>query len=1185
MRRGKVLTILWGLSGGGLRDALIDELACRASRGGRHFLLAPEQDSHEQERALCRRAGPGLSPRVEALTFGRLAARVLSETGGMAAPLLDEGGRLLMLRRALLLVADKLRLWREASARPDFWSLLLPVVDECKMYRVSPETLALSERSATGRAEDAFHDLNLILTAYDSLVGQLYLDPRDQLTRAAGALAGSSGARANSSGALAGSSGTLANSSCVGQGVTWAVCGFSRFTAQEKEVLSALLSGCDEVTVALIGSPGGGSPDGPEDSLFSVPRRTAGSLARLASRVGATAVSRVLPDTGGKNPALAHLSKHFLRMDAPAFRGEAERVETFCLPDAAAECAFAAARVRALTRDFGYRYRDISVTARDFGAYAPLFEREAARLDIPLFWDRKDDILQKPLFVFVTAAIDAATRGLPHDALFSMLKTGLFGLPPEACDRLENYAGAHNLKGSAWRAAEDWTLPPRGFGRPPSPEDEEDLRRLNDWRRQVVRPLHCLRRRAAGDKTVRGNALAVYRFLEEIQVPERLEARCRELAGLGELQYADQTRQMWDILCRALGQCVDLLDDAPATLSEFGDMLALLLSRVDVGSIPVALDRLSCGDADRVGHRSPRCVILLGATFMALPQPPPHAGLLNREERTLLRKCGAELAPDEDDHIANEWDIIYTAFTLPSERLIVTWPATDTPSFAVTEMQKLLRLPTASPGAWDAMGTQAAGPCLEWLAENPKGMLADAMRLAVADFPEISDRLSGLTSQAQDQVQPQSQPPSPSQGQAQTPTSSQPPAQPQSRPPAPSRPPSPWSRGQLPARAVDALFGETRALSPSRVETFMQCPYAYLLRYGFGVAPRPQAAFSAPDQGRFTHFVLENTLREVGRLGGVGAVPDDMARAIGRKAARTYIEETLQGHRWQTARTRYLYNRLEQAMDAVVTSVMAELRGGDFIPLDLELPLSAGIADRVDGWLDGGTLYLRVVDYKTGARPFRLDNAYHGLGLQMLLYLFALEREGPERYAKRGAKEVAPAGVLYLPAREAYLPIGPDASEEELRRAREKEWRRSGLVLDAPAVIEAMERDIAGTAAFLPVEYKKNASELTARSSVAGLADFARLRRHVDRLLRDMASSLQVGRLPVRPAGRGAWSSCQYCEFLPACQYDELTGDRPRLLRAMSKKEVWRRLEEAEEAEETGQAEQAAEVETEEGIL
>jgi len=55
----------------------------------------------------------------------------------------------------------------------------------------------------------------------------------------------------------------------------------------------------------------------------------------------------------------------------------------------------------------------------------------------------------------------------------------------------------------------------------------------------------------------------------------------------------------------------------------------------------------------------------------------------------------------------------------------------------------------------------------------------------------------------------------------------------------------------------------------------------------------------------------------------------------------------------------------------------------------------SGFVDRVDEWLHNGKRYLRVVDYKSGKKSFDLSDVRHGLNIQMLLYLFALEREGP----------------------------------------------------------------------------------------------------------------------------------------------------------------------------------------------
>ncbi|MFQ7856170.1 MAG: hypothetical protein ACLRIS_14570 [Flavonifractor plautii] len=61
----------------------------------------------------------------------------------------------------------------------------------------------------------------------------------------------------------------------------------------------------------------------------------------------------------------------------------------------------------------------------------------------------------------------------------------------------------------------------------PSPRDRALLARLNTLRRQVAQPLEGLRKNP--DKTGRGQAIALYTFLEAAGVPERLAQRTEEL--------------------------------------------------------------------------------------------------------------------------------------------------------------------------------------------------------------------------------------------------------------------------------------------------------------------------------------------------------------------------------------------------------------------------------------------------------------------------------------------------------------------------------------------------------------------------------------------------------------------------------------------------------------------------------
>ena len=101
-----------------------------------------------------------------------------------------------------------------------------------------------------------------------------------------------------------------------------------------------------------------------------------------------------------------------------------------------------------------------------------------------------------------------------------------------------------------------------------------------------------------------------------------------------------------------------------------------------------------------------------------------------------------------------------------------------------------------------------------------------------------------------------------------------------------------------------------------------------------------------------------------------------------------------------------------------------------------------------------GITYVRVVDYKTGKKAFDYTDVLNGIGLQMLIYLFALEEHGEEAFGT----PLRPAGVLYFPARRIILPAAGRLEPEEAERKRRGELSRQGVISEDTAVLKAMER-------------------------------------------------------------------------------------------------------------------------------
>ncbi len=305
--------------------------------------------------------------------------------------------------------------------------------------------------------------------------------------------------------------------------------------------------------------------------------------------------------------------------------------------------------------------------------------------------------------------------------------------------------------------------------------------------------------------------------------------------------------------------------------------------------------------------------------------------------------------------------------------------------------------------------------------------------------------------------------------------------------------------------------------------------------------------------------------------GGFGILTDDKLDSLTEEAIAQYIHETLFDFAERSPRFVYLFNRLTKSVRRIVEDMADELRHSKFLPLSFELDFSelgetaalplpgggslkvTGIADRVDGWVKDGRLYLRVVDYKTGRKSFSLSDIWHGMGLQMLLYLFTLQKNGESLYGR----ETAPAGVLYLPARDPILSVGSDLSDDEIADERAAGLRRSGLLLDDPDLIRAMEPENAPRR--LPVRWKDGAPSGEALASAEKLG---RLSRHIDETLTVLADELFKGSIAANPYFKGSQdNACRTCDFAAACRFSEGDGgDRRRYLKKLGAEEVWNLL-------------------------
>ena len=197
------------------------------------------------------------------------------------------------------------------------------------------------------------------------------------------------------------------------------------------------------------------------------------------------------------------------------------------------------------------------------------------------------------------------------------------------------------------------------------------------------------------------------------------------------------------------------------------------------------------------------------------------------------------------------------------------------------------------------------------------------------------------------------------------------------------------------------------------------------------------------------------------------------------------------------------------------------------------------------------------MDYKSGKKAFDLAAVRMGLDIQMLLYLFALKKEGKQRFGM----DIEPAGVLYLPARDEILSAERNITPEQLQSQREKELRRTGLLLSEPEVLQAMEHEALQSPRFLPVRVNR---EGDVSGALASADQLGRLGQYVERLLHQIAREVRDGNIDADPCCHNEDDSfCKYCDWADACHFqDGRDGDHLHYILPVKPEEFWRQVEE-----------------------
>ena len=1095
------LKFVFGPSGSGKSSYLYQHVIQESMKypERNYIVLVPEQFTMQTQKDLVMMHERKGIMNIDVLSFARLAYRVFEETGGGGLPVLDDEGKNLILRKIAGDYESELKMLGGHMKKQGYISEVKSVISEFTQYDIGEDEIERVMESAgeSSRLYYKLADIRLLYRGFTDYLREKYITKEELLDVLSREVEKSE---------------RLKNSTVV-------LDGFTGFTPVQDRLLGELMRHCREVIVTV-------TMDRRENpyvyehpyQLFALSKQMVTSLLQIAKQNKIPAEESVelydhVPWRFKEQEALAFLEKHLFRYGAGAYEKEQERVKLHLAKNPREEAYAVAEQVRRMMREDGYRLRDIGVIVSDMDVYADHLKQAFIKYDIPFFMDHKRSILLNSFVEYIRSVLHMAEQSFSYESVFRFLRTNLAGFTYEEIDELENYVIGLGIKGyKHWQ--EKWTRKLKGMA-------QEDLDKMNHYRRQLVEKvdglIYVLRQRR---KTVADITRAIYEFMVQENLQVRLAEQEELFKAKGELALAREYAQIYRIVIELFDKFVELLGDEEVSLSEYCKLLDAGLEEARVGVIPPEVDQVVIGDMQRTRLKDIKALLFAGANDVYLPGALLRTGLLSELDREKFAREKLTLSAGGKEKAYVQKFYLYLNLTKPSEKLDIYYSKVSAdgksvrPSYLIQELQKLfpklkvrdeerylkeqeltenigfdrmirefVQKRHETDGAWCEL--------YSWYKKNPRWQEKVERFLEAGYYRKPLDALT--------------------------------------------------------EEAAKRLYGEEFETSITRMERFAVCAFSHFLTYGLGLREREEYDFQAADLGNVCHRALERFSYKVERETG------DWLK-LTEEQRNQYVEESVEeaiadyGNSilYSSSRNAYLIVRMKRMLEKTVWALTKQLAAGDFKPSAYEMRFANGKIDRVDTCEDGDCIYVKVIDYKTGSKSFDVTALYHGLQLQLMVYMdAALQLE----QKKHPEKEILPAGVFYYRIQD---PLIDRPKEGEERESILKELKPDGMISLEKEVLEHLDHCMVGESSVIPVKYNKNGS-LSKSSKAASAQDFYLMMKYAVNKVEEIRQKILSGDVKVNPYRRGTETSCDYCSYRQICGFDtKMEGYRYREIDAMS---------------------------------
>ena len=1082
-----------------LPDALVEAVGRAMAETDRaQYVVVPKQLTLLTERMLLSGLKLRGSFQLRVMSPARLCTQIFEAAGFPEGVRVDERGRVMLVRRAIRAAGDRLSIYKNADRRRGFADRCARQLELFTQCAITPDQLRACAEESAGMTRMKFSDLAALMEIYAEQTAGLYQDGETELIAAA---------------ERAGRADFLRDADL------W----FFGFDIMPPTLTALIAAVSGMAQGAALFLPLANDADARDYDCYRPIEKQMNRLAAVCAGAG-VAVERVRVEDEAAQTELNTLEREIFAYPVRPAEAAPKRIRLRSARDVREECMLAAATARRLAIS-GMRYGEMQILCQNIDGYRPMLMEAFRMYDVPLFLQNSRPVSRMAVAECLLTALRVIERNFHAEDVFTLMRTGYMDLTCDEADRLANYAVRRGVDHGRWL---------RPFVR----GNDAEIAEMEPLRKKLTAPLLAFRDGLKKAGNLKAQLAAAFEFLMEIGAYQRSQEIMREMEAAGMRESAGELSQAWNRIIGAMDQMAELMGGEKLSLRELSQTLAESLDAAAIKPLPQSGDAVYAQSLDRILMQPAKVLMILG---VADRNESGEEGLLTpAQKRSLSEQARAYLGPDETDAARMRRFYLKSALGMAQRAVYFSCPLAGVDGSPQQPGMAIALLKQIFPGVEDRGGVSGDAEFARTLACAPNaaeryaaraladrkagkkpesGDLAAERALAALSekLPDVRDRLRRinrlLQGAAGDSINPAT------------------------------------------ARAV---YGRLKFQSITRLERFAGCPFSYFAAYGLKPDRVEPFHFDRRDTGSLLHEAVYEFLRASGRE--LNAMTAEAARL----RMERIVDQILQAAGTNTpmedsAAVRAEARSLRSAACRCAQVLADHMQGSQFYTRQLEKNFGRedglaalklgdctieGRIDRVDAW-DAGNC-LRVIDFKLGGKPINLAGAYHGLQLQLPVYLGAALK-------KTGARS---AGVYYF-ALDEGIANTQSTDPAQVERERAGKFRMSGLLPEDPERIRAQTPD----AERVFQARMTAAGKPYANVPCADDVNFDRLIRHTLRMAQKHIDGIQSGEAQVSPSNFEQMDACGICDYRAACLFDaHADAGRVRRFKNIKWNEVFERM-------------------------